>query len=109
LVVRPGVLLMIAGSGLVTVIPRVLPLIALRRFTLPGWAFLWLGNVPIAVIAALLARTLLLDQGRISLPPHNPAPLAIVPAFLVAVFTRSLIFTVLVGVASMAVLRLLLH
>jgi branched-subunit amino acid transport protein len=48
-----------------------------------------------------------LPGGQIALPPQNLEILAIIPAILVAVRTRSLIGTVVAGVVSMAVLRLL--
>ena len=106
--VRSSVLLIILGCGLVTVIPRVLPLALLSRVSLPDPAIRWLGYVPIAVLAALLAQTVALADGRIALPPENLAGLAILPTLAVAALTRSMIGTVAVGVAAMALLRLLL-
>jgi branched-subunit amino acid transport protein len=103
--IRPAVLDVILLSALVTVVPRVLPLVLLSRVSLPPWALRWLENVPIAVLSALLAQELLLFDGRIALPPDNLALLAAVPALLMAAATRSLMGTVAVGVAAMAVLR----
>jgi branched-subunit amino acid transport protein len=104
--VRASVLLIIVGCGLVTVLPRVLPLAILSRFELPDPVVRWLGYVPVAVLAALLAQTVLLAGGRIALPPENLAGLAILPALFVAIRTRSMLGTVAVGVVAMAVLRL---
>jgi branched-subunit amino acid transport protein len=104
--VRTSVLLIIVGCGLVTVIPRILPLAVLSRFTLPDPVVRWLGWVPVAVLAALLAQTVTLVNGQIVLPPQNLTGVALVPALVVAVVTRGLMGTVLVGVAAMAILRL---
>lgn len=107
--VRAAVLWVILGSGLVTVIPRVMPLVLLSRVALPPTVTRWLGYVPIAVLAALLAQAVALPGEHPALPPRNLGLLAILPALVIAVRTRSLIGTVVAGVAAMAVLRLLVR
>ncbi len=104
---RPFVLLIILGAALVTFIPRVLPLVVLSRFNLPDRLIRWLGYVPIAVLAALLAQSILLTNGRLDISPANFSLIAVIPTLLVALRTRSLIGTVLTGVVAMALLRLL--
>jgi branched-subunit amino acid transport protein len=101
------VLATILGSALVTLVPRVLPLALLSRFTLPDWLARWLGYVPIAVLAALLAQSVARPDGHFALPPSNLAVLAVLPALLVACRTRSLLGTVVTGVVAMALLRAL--
>lgn len=108
LAVRPEVLLIILGTSLVTLIPRLLPFAALRSVTLPSWADRFLRFVPPAVLGALLARELFLVGGKFALPPGNLAPLAILPALAVALWRKSLIGTVLAGVVSIFLLRLVL-
>lgn len=105
--VRMPVLLVIVGAAVVTLVPRVVPLVLLSRITLPEGVVRWLGYVPVAVLAALLAQSVALPGGQLALPPQNLEILAIIPAVLVAVRTRSLIGTVLAGVVSMALLRML--
>jgi branched-subunit amino acid transport protein len=105
---RPYVLAIILGTALVTVVPRVLPLVLLSRINIPDRAARWLGHVPVAVLAALLAQSVLLADGQLDLTINNLALIAIIPTLLVALRTRSLVGTVLTGVASMALLRLLL-
>ncbi|MEW8978549.1 MAG: AzlD domain-containing protein [Symbiobacterium sp.] len=103
--VRTEVLLLFLGMALVTYLPRMLPIVALSRFQLPPLLLKWLQFIPAAVLSALLAQGLLLDGARLSLPPANPALLAALPAFAVAIWTRSLMGTVVVGIAAMALLR----
>jgi branched-subunit amino acid transport protein len=105
--VRPYVLAVILGTALVTVLPRILPLALLSRMSIPDRVVRWLGHVPVAVLAALLAQSVLLSNGRIDLSISNLALLAIIPTLLVALRTRSLVGTVLTGVVAMALLRLL--
>lgn len=45
---------LIVGMGLVTFIPRVLPLIALKTENWPDWSKRMLGRVPFAILGALI-------------------------------------------------------
>jgi branched-subunit amino acid transport protein len=106
--IRPSILLLFAGMALVTYLPRMLPLVVLSRFKLPPLLLRWLEFVPVAVLSALLASGLLVRDARLALPPQHPELLAALPAFAVAVWTRSLMGTVVTGIVAMALLRLLL-
>lgn len=106
--IRPAILLLILGMALVTYLPRMLPLVALSHVKLPTLVLKWLGYVPVSVLAALLAKELLISDAGLALPPEHPQLLAAVPAFLVAATTRSLMGTVVAGIAAMALLRLVL-
>jgi 4-azaleucine resistance transporter AzlC len=106
--IRPAMLAIFLGMALVTYLPRMLPLVVLSRFQLPPIVLRWLSFVPVSVLSALLAKELLISGGKLGLPPAHPQLLAAIPAFLVAALTRSLMGTVLTGIAAMALLRLLL-
>ena len=103
--IRWTILIIILGSALVTFIPRVVPLMLLSQMELPKWLIRWLKNVPVAVMAALLAQELLLSDNHFSLSENFLKLLAAVPAFLIAILTKSLLGTVLAGVLFMMVLR----
>ncbi|MBU7316957.1 AzlD domain-containing protein [Paenibacillus oleatilyticus] len=103
--IRPSFLWMLLGASLVTLLPRILPLIVLSRIRLPDWGLRWLGHIPIAVMSALLAQELLVSKGAFS--PQPVALLAAVPAFAVAYFTRSLLGTVVTGIAATMLFRYL--
>jgi len=94
---------MLLGASLVTLIPRVLPFVVLSKLRLPAWGMRWLGYIPVAVMAALLGQSLLVDDGKFM--PQPDAILAAVPAFLVTFFTRSLLGTVLTGMLVIIILR----
>jgi branched-subunit amino acid transport protein len=103
--VRWTILIIIIGCGLVTFIPRVLPLMLLSQLELPKWAVRWLKNVPVAVMAALLAQDLLLSENQLSLAANIFKLLAAIPAFTIAILTKSLLGTVVVGIIFMMILR----
>ncbi len=103
--VRWSIFLIIIGSALVTFIPRVLPIAILSRIELPEWAMRWLSYVPIAVMAALVGQELLLPNGKLESLQNNLELIAALPAFIIAIVTRSLLGTVLAGIISLMVLR----
>ncbi|WP_310833109.1 AzlD domain-containing protein [Paenibacillus pedocola] len=105
--VRPDIFLIILGAALVTFIPRVLPLMLLSRITIPEWGMRWLNYMPIAVMSALVAQELFVDEGRFAALSTNVELIAALPTFWVAVKTRSLLGTVVTGVLSLMLLRLL--
>ena len=105
--IRADILLIALGAALVTVVPRVLPLVFLSRIELPGVLKAWLGHVPVAVLGALLAAELFVSGGKLAPLASNASLLAIVPAFAVAARYGSIIGAVLAGVAAMALLRAL--
>jgi len=98
--IRPELLALVLACAAVTAVPRVLPLVLLARIELPRWMLAWLAYVPVAVLAALLAIEVLVVEGKPALSTANPSLLAILPALAVAGFTRSLIGTVVAGLAA---------
>ncbi len=88
--IRPEFLGLVLACALVTALPRVLPLVILSRLQLPAWLLDWLRFVPIAILGSLLS---------LEVSPAA-APLAgVATALAVAALTRSILGTVLAGVA----------
>jgi branched-subunit amino acid transport protein len=106
--IRWGIFAIIIGASLVTFIPRVLPLMVLSRLQIPDLAMRWLSYIPVAVMAALLGNELLMTDGEITPLKDNIELFAALPTFLIAIFTRSLLVTILVGVITVMILRFLL-
>jgi branched-subunit amino acid transport protein len=89
--IRPDFLGLVLACALVTAVPRVLPLLVLSKMQLPQWLLDWLRYVPVAVLASLLS---------LELSTAGPAGVAAaVIALAVAAATRSLLGTVLAGLA----------
>ncbi|WP_066251355.1 AzlD domain-containing protein [Neobacillus drentensis] len=103
--VRWSIFLIILGSALVTFIPRVLPIAILSRVELPEWTMRWLNYVPIAVMAALVGQELLMPNGKLKPLQNNLELIAALPAFIIAIVTRSLLGTVVAGIISIMILR----
>lgn len=99
--------LVIFGMWLVNYLPRMLPMVVLSKLNIPEPVIRWLGFVPVAVLAAILMPTLLMPEPaqQLSLGLENKDLLAAVPAFAVALKTRSLVWTLLAGMAVMALLQ----
>lgn len=102
--VNDYILAVILGSAIVTFLPRVLPLVLLSRMNLPESVTRYLSYVPIAVIAALIGQEIFIDDGSISML-NNFAFIAAIPTFIIAVFTRNLLATVITGIMSMMFIR----
>jgi branched-subunit amino acid transport protein len=107
------ILLTIVGMGLVTYVPRALPLFLLGRASpgrrsMPAVVDAWLRHVPAAVLAAMALPSLFLLGGEAHVRVGNLYLWAALPTLLVAWRTRSLLGAVIVGVAVVALGRLLL-
>ena len=89
-------LLLILGMGAVTWLPRWLPLVLLSRIEAPRWLRDWLDLIPAAILSALLAPQLLLDEHN-QLTFSQPELWVALPTLLFALRTKSLGGTVFVG------------
>jgi branched-subunit amino acid transport protein len=102
------IFLTILGMAAVTYLPRLLPTWLLSSRDLPRWLVLWLRNVPVAVLAAMLFPAIMTQHGELSISPRNLFLLAAFPTLLVAWKTRSLFGSVITGLVVVALARLLL-
>ena len=94
------------GMGLVTFLPRYLPMAILTRLRLPEGLLRWLGMIPAAILAALAAQSLLVRDGALGLRADYLG--AAVPTVLVAWRTKNLFLTVVVGMAAAVAARVIL-
>ncbi len=101
--------LTILGMGLVTYLPRLLPVWLLATRKLPEVVITWLRYVPAAVLAALLFPAILVDGKRLHLDWNNLYLLAFFPTLLVAWKTRSMFGAVIVGMVLVALGRWVFH
>jgi len=90
-------LLLFSGMGLVTYLPRALPLLYLAQKKLPQWLIDWLSLIPVAILSALLAPSLFTDSASRSFSFGKTELLVAIPTLIFAIKTRSLGGTVLVG------------
>lgn len=101
------VLLTIVGCGVVTWLSRILPFVLLKRFSLSKAVIEYLSFVPVVIMSALWFSNLFTPHlGQ--LPTLNVNNLlASLPTVLAAIISKNLLVIVLVGLLSLAGLRLL--
>ncbi|MBW2622491.1 MAG: AzlD domain-containing protein [Deltaproteobacteria bacterium] len=99
---QKDIFLTMIGMGLVTYLPRLLPILLLASRSLPRLVENWLNYVPVAVMAALVGPALLVPDSKLDISFTNLFLLAALPTFAVAIKFRSLSGSVLVGVGFVA-------
>ena len=97
--IEPEYIYLLLGMGLVTYIPRWLPLFFLSDRKLPAWFVEWLDLIPAAILSALLIPELVLNGSPRRLDLFTPELLVAIPTFIFAWFTKSLGGTVIIGMA----------
>lgn len=87
----------IIGMGMVTYLPRWLPLIFLTRYRLPSWLIDWLDLIPAAILSALILPSLVTSGEPRHLDWVKPELWVAFPTLFFAIITRSLAGTVVIG------------
>jgi len=90
-------LLLIIGMGIVTYLPRLIPLLVLSRRYLPSWLAEGLDLIPAAILGALLLPLLITTGEPRHIEFFRPELLVAIPTFLFAIKTKSLSGTVILG------------
>ena len=98
--------LVILGLWVINYLPRAMPMLVLSKLKIPENVILWLGFVPAAVLAAILAPSLLMPDQKLALTWQNKYLIAAIPSLGVAVKTRSLVWTLLAGMLAMGLLQI---
>lgn len=94
----------ILGCAIVTWLPRVIPFILVKNVTLPPLFLRWLAYIPVCVLAALVAESFFVKSDEFVRLDFSYL-IAFIPTCFIAIWTKSLAKTVIVGVITMAVLR----
>ena len=92
--------------GLLTFATRLSFIALLERVKFPSTFQRALRFVPIAVLSAITAPELGYSNNALAISPTNPRLLAGIVAALVAYWTKSVIWTILAGMAVFWILRL---
>jgi branched chain amino acid efflux pump len=94
----------IIGSAVATYLVRSLPLAVTVGGRLPPAATRYLEALPVAIIAALVGPAVVAPSGTLT---HGAEPLAAALVIATVAWRRSLLAGVIVGVAAVALLRLI--
>lgn len=97
----------ILGMTGVTYLSRVIPMLALKDHTFSPVARAYLHRVPLAVLTALVVPGILVRDGALFASPANSELLAGVVCFFWAWRSKSMLQTILAGVATLLLLHFL--
>lgn len=98
----------IFGGCIVTVLPRVLPITILSKIKLNNKVEEFLYYIPISILTALIAVELFTADNKFSIQGNSLELLAAIPTILIAIKKNNLLLTVIIGVISIAILRLII-
>lgn len=104
----PNEILLVAGMALITFLIRYPMLVLVGRVQLPHGFINALKYVPVAVLIAICAPTILLPGGTLALDPRSPYLIGGIVTIVVAWRTRQLLLTILVGMGAFLLWRALL-
>ena len=91
----PEYILLFAAMGIVTYLPRWLPLVYLAHKRMPTWLVDWLSLIPVAILSSLLAPALFVQDHSLSFSKTDLW--VALPTLIFALKTKSLGGTLLVG------------
>ncbi len=93
----------ILGGCVVTLLPRILPVMLISKINLNEKVVKFLKYIPISILTALVASELLISNNKFSM--NTSVIIAAIITAIVAIKKNNLLLTVIAGVISMAVLR----
>lgn len=98
--------ILIVLCGLVTIIIRILPFLMISRIQLSETVIKWLSFIPITLFTALILDGIIVQQEGVQGYTLNiPYIIVTIPTVIIALVTRSLTITILVGIALIAGIR----
>ena len=107
MIVRSEILILIALCALVTVVPRIFPMLFAHKIKLSAPMVAWLRILPSAILAALLFPELLVRENGDLLTNWATSPwlLAAGVVFVLCLVTRRMVVALLVGMLVFAFLK----
>lgn len=100
--------LLILSMAILTFLPRYLPFLLAGKIKINPMVSQALGFVPIAVLTVIVIQTAYVRDGVIAVNIENHHMLASVVAFLVAIISRHMFLTIILGLISFAMMEWLI-
>ena len=97
--------MLVVGMVLLTFIPRYIPFALAGKVSIPAWLSQALSFVPIAVLTIIIVQSTLIREQQLSVSLQNYHLMAAIIAFVVAIITRHLFLTIIVGLVSFALMK----
>nr|WP_263314478.1 AzlD domain-containing protein [Mammaliicoccus sp. Marseille-Q6498] len=98
--------IIIAGCFVLTWLIRVSPFALFSKIDLPNGVIKWLQFVPVCLFTALILESMLNQEGSAGYTLNIESILVAIPTVVIAIVTRSLTVTVILGMILIAVVRL---
>lgn len=96
---------LILGMGFVTFVMRYPVMALVGRFQMPESIIRALRYVPPAVLTAIVAPSILMQNGQLSLSPTSPQLIGGIVAMLSTWRTKNLLLTIILGMAAFYLVR----
>lgn len=96
------------GCFVITWVIRVAPFVLLSKLDLPNGVIKWLQFVPICLFTALIVEGMLDKEERFGYTFNVESIVVAIPTIIIALVTKSLTISVIVGMVVMAMVRLLI-
>lgn len=93
--------------GLVTWLPRIIPFVFSKKVVFPSWLERFLSYLPICILVALFIQSILVKNDSGFPTINGERAVASIPTIIVAFLTKNLLWTVSIGILSMAFIRLI--
>lgn len=97
----------IIGGAVVTILPRILPIMFISKINLSDNISKFLNFIPIAILSTLVVSQLFIDNNKVSINTYET--IAVIPTVIIAIKKNNLLLTVIVGVISLALLRIIFN
>ncbi|MEE9327116.1 MAG: AzlD domain-containing protein [Cocleimonas sp.] len=97
--------MLILSMALLTFLPRYLPFALAGKVKIPSVVSEALVFVPIAVLTVIVVQSAFIRDGELALNLQNHHMLASIIAFIVAVISRHMFLTIVMGLVSFALLE----
>ncbi|MGB3159623.1 AzlD domain-containing protein [Carnobacterium sp.] len=94
---------LILGMSIVTYLPRMLPMLILSKRTIPEKLAKWMSFIPVSIFSALVFSDIFFWNGSVDVNPLSN--LKLLPSILTAIiayYTKSLLWAMILGVASLS-------
>lgn len=96
---------LILGMALVTYLPRLLPMLVLSNRSIPEKMSKWMSFVPVSIFAALIFSDVFFWESQFNVNPIvNIKLLPSVLVFIVAYKTKSLLWSMVLGIAAITLM-----
>ena len=99
--------LLIGGMFLITFTIRFVMFAFAGKMTFPSWLEIALKFVPPAVLTAIIVPSVVMPHGQIDFSIENSYLIAAIFSFIIAIYTKSLLKTIGLGMIFFLILRYL--